>query len=284
LKVQLKEFRETVSQTHASDQRERGMLAQEIQSLKQLNQRISEDAINLTRALKAIRARKARGRARARARARGVRPADRTRIRNADDVPQQRWQSPRPERDRAPAEDKDIVIDAKVSLKAYERFVAATDDSARAMQSTSISPRCGGMSMSFRRATTTRSTIWHTRFRADVSFRSNLAFIEASRADEGLLQLRARQEHFAGEPEHAARYVAHGRHLWRIERRNVTRRNRAPCRATARQFACWSASSAMSGSRSIRRNARTRAHCGACAKAARQRVAAGAELAEMARR
>jgi len=30
-------------------------------------------------------------------------------------------------------EDKDIVIDAKVSLKAYERFVAATDDSARAM-------------------------------------------------------------------------------------------------------------------------------------------------------
>ncbi|HVV96697.1 MAG TPA: DNA recombination protein RmuC, partial [Rhodanobacteraceae bacterium] len=52
LKLQLREFRETVTQTHASDQRERGMLAQEIQSLKQLNQRISEDAINLTRALK----------------------------------------------------------------------------------------------------------------------------------------------------------------------------------------------------------------------------------------
>jgi DNA recombination protein RmuC len=52
LKLQLREFRETVAQTHASDQRERGMLAQEIQNLKQLNQRISEDAINLTRALK----------------------------------------------------------------------------------------------------------------------------------------------------------------------------------------------------------------------------------------
>jgi len=77
LKVQLKEFRETVSQTHASDQRERGMLAQEIQSLKQLNQRISEDAINLTRALKGDFAHARRvGRARARARARGVRPAD----------------------------------------------------------------------------------------------------------------------------------------------------------------------------------------------------------------
>ena len=51
-KLQLKEFRETVEQRHASDQRERGMLAQEIQSLRQLNQRISEDALNLTRALK----------------------------------------------------------------------------------------------------------------------------------------------------------------------------------------------------------------------------------------
>src|SRR4029079_5533713 len=52
LQLQLKEFRDTVTHGHASGQRERGMLAQEIQSLKQLNQRISEDAINLTRALK----------------------------------------------------------------------------------------------------------------------------------------------------------------------------------------------------------------------------------------
>ncbi|MEO7063619.1 MAG: DNA recombination protein RmuC, partial [Dokdonella sp.] len=52
LKLQLKEFRDTVTQTHASEQRERGMLAQEIHTLKQLNTRISEDAINLTRALK----------------------------------------------------------------------------------------------------------------------------------------------------------------------------------------------------------------------------------------
>src|SRR5690606_41308857 len=55
LKVQLKEFREAVTQTHANEQRERGMLAQEIQSLRQLNQRISEDAVNLTRDRKSTR-------------------------------------------------------------------------------------------------------------------------------------------------------------------------------------------------------------------------------------
>lgn len=51
-KVQLKEFREAFTLTHANEQRERGMLAQEIRSLKDLNLQISQDAINLTRALK----------------------------------------------------------------------------------------------------------------------------------------------------------------------------------------------------------------------------------------
>src|SRR5690606_24798240 len=52
LREQLKQFREALAATHAAEARERGALSQEIQSLKQLNQRISEDAINLTRALR----------------------------------------------------------------------------------------------------------------------------------------------------------------------------------------------------------------------------------------
>ena len=52
LKNQLKEFRETITHTHANEQRERGMLVQEIRTLKDLNQQISQDAVNLTRALK----------------------------------------------------------------------------------------------------------------------------------------------------------------------------------------------------------------------------------------
>lgn len=51
LNQQLNQFRESVVQVQATEQRERGMLAQQVRSLQQLNQKISEDAVNLTRAL-----------------------------------------------------------------------------------------------------------------------------------------------------------------------------------------------------------------------------------------
>ena len=125
LKLQLKEFRETVSQTYANDQRDRGMLAQEIQSLKQLNQRISEDAINLTRALKGdSRAQGAWGELvlervlEASGLTAGREYETQVSYRSSDGGRQ------RPDVIVHLPENKDVVIDAKVSLVAYERFVA----------------------------------------------------------------------------------------------------------------------------------------------------------------
>jgi DNA recombination protein RmuC len=133
LKVQLKEFRDTVTQAHASDQRERGMLAQEIQSLKQLNTRISEDAINLTRALKGdSRAQGAWGELvlervlEASGLTAGRDYETQVTFRNDD------GSRPRPDVIVRLPDNKDIVIDAKVSLKAYERSVASGEETLRA--------------------------------------------------------------------------------------------------------------------------------------------------------
>lgn len=133
LKLQLKEFRDTVTQSHASDQRERGMLAQEIQSLKQLNHRISEDAINLTRALKGdSRTQGAWGELvlervlEASGLTAGRDYETQVTFRNDD------GSRPRPDVIVRLPDNKDIVIDAKVSLKAYERSVASGEDVLRA--------------------------------------------------------------------------------------------------------------------------------------------------------
>src|SRR5262249_48312793 len=52
LREQLGDFRKTVADVYDKESRERALLKHEIESLKQVNQRISEDALNLTRALK----------------------------------------------------------------------------------------------------------------------------------------------------------------------------------------------------------------------------------------
>jgi len=52
LREQLGDFRRTVTEVYDKESRERQLLKHEIDSLKQINQRISEDALNLTRALK----------------------------------------------------------------------------------------------------------------------------------------------------------------------------------------------------------------------------------------
>src|SRR5512135_1304842 len=52
LREQLGEFRKRVDEVYDKENKERGALQSEIATLKNLNQRISEDALNLTRALK----------------------------------------------------------------------------------------------------------------------------------------------------------------------------------------------------------------------------------------
>ncbi|HQX34672.1 MAG TPA: DNA recombination protein RmuC, partial [Dokdonella sp.] len=132
LKVQLKEFREAVTQTHANEQRERGMLVQEIRSLKELNQQISQDAVNLTRALKGDN------------RAQGAwgemvleRLLEASGLQSGREYDtQESFQGTDGTRQRPDVivhlpEEKDVVIDAKVSLVAWERSVAQEDEAER---------------------------------------------------------------------------------------------------------------------------------------------------------
>ena len=132
LKVQLREFREAVTQTHANEQRERGMLVQEIRSLKDLNQQISQDAVNLTRALKGD------------SRAQGawgemvlerVLEASGLQAGREYDT-QESFEGADGSRQRPDVivhlpENKDVVIDAKVSLLAWERSVTLDDEAER---------------------------------------------------------------------------------------------------------------------------------------------------------
>ena len=222
LKLQLKEFRETINTTHASEQRERGMLAQEIQTLKQLNQRISEDAINLTRALKGD------------TRTQGAwgelvleRVLEASGLQAGREYETQASYSDseggrqRPDVIVRLPEDKDIVIDAKVSLVGYERFTAAVDDGERA---SALAEHVG----SLRRHIDGLSA----RNYSDIEGLRTLdfvllfvpveaAFIEAVRADERLYLQALAKNICLVSPSTLLATLRTVAHLWRIERRNV---------------------------------------------------------------
>ena len=222
LKLQLKEFREAVTQTHANDQRERGMLSHEIQTLKQLNQRISEDAINLTRALKGdTRSQGAWGELvlervlEASGLQSGREYVTQASFNDGDGGRQ------RPDVIVRLPDDKDVVIDAKVSLVAYERFCSAADDGARA---TALVEHVG----SLRRHIDGLSA----RNYDDIDGLRTLdfvllfipveaAFIEAVRADDRLYAHALGKNISLVSPSTLLATLRTVAHLWRIERRNV---------------------------------------------------------------
>ena len=222
LKLQLKEFRETINTTHASEQRERGMLAQEIQTLKQLNQRISEDAINLTRALKGD------------TRSQGAwgelvleRVLEASGLQSGREYETQASYADseggrqRPDVIVHLPDDKDVVIDAKVSLVAYERYCTAADDSER---TSALSDHVA----SLRRHIDGLSA----RNYADIEGLRTLdfvllfipveaAFIEAVRADDRLYTHALAKNISLVSPSTLLATLRTVAHLWRIERRNV---------------------------------------------------------------
>ncbi|WP_348059163.1 DNA recombination protein RmuC [Dokdonella sp.] len=222
LKLQLKEFRESITQTHANDQRERGMLAQEIQTLKQLNQRISEDAINLTRALKGDtrsqgawgelvleRVLEASGLQEGREYTTQASFSDTEGSRQRPDVIV-----------RLP-EDKDIVIDAKVSLVAYERFCSAADDAARASALVehvgSLRRHIDGLSARNYDDIDGLRTLDFVLLFIPIE----AAFIEAVRADDRLYTHALAKNISLVSPSTLLATLRTVAHLWRIERRNV---------------------------------------------------------------
>ncbi|HSN00329.1 MAG TPA: DNA recombination protein RmuC [Rudaea sp.] len=135
LREQLGEFRKRVDEVYDKENKERGALQSEIATLKNLNQRISEDAVNLTRALKGdAQAQGAWGEmvlervleASGLQNGRGYE----TQVTLADDA----GGRPRPDVIVHLPEGRDIVVDAKVSLTAYERYCRAADGAERTMQ------------------------------------------------------------------------------------------------------------------------------------------------------
>jgi DNA recombination protein RmuC len=222
LKLQLKEFREAISQTYANEQRERGMLANEIQTLKQLNQQISSDAINLTRAL--------RGDSQAQG-AWGEMVLER--ILEASGLQAGReyeTQSSLADGDGGRArpdvivrlpDDKDLVIDAKCSLLAYERFCSESGEAERgvALREHLASLRRHVDGLSARRYSDLPGlrTLDFVLMFVPVE----AAFIEAVRADSELYAYALGRNVSLVSPSTLLATLRTVAHLWKIERRNV---------------------------------------------------------------
>ncbi|MEP6882873.1 MAG: DNA recombination protein RmuC [Dokdonella sp.] len=221
LKLQLKEFRETVTQTHANEQRERGMLVQEIRTLKDLNQQISQDAVNLTRALKGD------------SRAQGAwgemvleRVLEASGLQSGREYDtQESFEGADGTRQRPDVivhlpENKDVIIDAKVSLVAWERSVALDDEVERqaALREHLLSLRrhIDGLSGKNYSDIPGVRTLDFVLLFVPVE----AAFIEAVRADGGLYDYALQRKISLVSPSTLLATLRTVAYLWRIESRN----------------------------------------------------------------
>jgi DNA recombination protein RmuC len=135
LKAELERFRRTLDERREQDLRERGGLMQELQNLRDLNRRLGDEASQLTRALKGeVKTQGAWGELLLERllEASGLSKGREYEVQvsaRADDGGRQQ-----PDVVVRLPEGRDLVIDAKVSLVAWERCVAAEDDEERERQ------------------------------------------------------------------------------------------------------------------------------------------------------
>ncbi|TAH47775.1 MAG: DNA recombination protein RmuC [Gammaproteobacteria bacterium] len=220
-KVQLNEFREAFTQTHANEQRERGMLAQEIRSLKDLNLQISQDAINLTRALKGD------------AQTQGAwgemvleRVLEASGLQSGREYEvQQSFQDDDGSRQRPDVivrlpEGKDIIIDAKVSLVAWERLVGAETETERTTalreHQASLKRHIDGLSVRNYSDLAEVRTLDFVPLLVPVE----AALIEAVRADGNLYSYALDRRISLVSPSTLLATLRTVAYLWRIENRN----------------------------------------------------------------
>ena len=131
-KEKISEFEKQVNQAYASEGRERHSLIKEVQRLQELNQKLGEDAENLTKALKGDS--KAQGTwgeiileriLEESGLRKGIEYDSQGGFRDAD------GKLLKPDVIVHLPEEKDIIIDSKVSLVAYEKYVRAENDEQR---------------------------------------------------------------------------------------------------------------------------------------------------------
>ncbi|MGD9187867.1 MAG: DNA recombination protein RmuC [Desulfobacteraceae bacterium] len=132
LREQIGDFKKRVEDVYDKETRDRTALQTEIHHLKELNQQISKEALNLTRALKGDS--KARGNWGEVILERVLEASGLKKGREYDvqvslkDADGKRYQ---PDVIVRLPQDKDVVVDAKVSLKAYESYYSAEDSQDR---------------------------------------------------------------------------------------------------------------------------------------------------------
>lgn len=129
LETQIGEFKKQVQSLYSDESKDRAMLKQEIHSLKELNQQISQDAINLTNALKGEK--KQQGIwgemilekvLESSGLRKGVEYTREVSLKDAEGA------SYRPDVLVHLPDQRDLIIDAKTSLNAYERFMNEEDE------------------------------------------------------------------------------------------------------------------------------------------------------------
>ncbi len=137
LQTQITEFKKQVADTYNTESQERAVLKNEIHSLKELNKKISKDAINLTNALKGDSKQQGvwgemvlENVLEASGLRKGFEFEREVSLRTDDN------EILRPDVVVHLPDNRDVIIDAKTSLVAYERFVNAADDDTRALHLT----------------------------------------------------------------------------------------------------------------------------------------------------
>jgi len=223
LREQLGEFRKRVDDVYDKESRERLLLKHEIESLKNINQRISEDAVNLTQALKSdSRARGAWGEVvlerlleMAGLQA-GRQYVAQLSLFAADSSKQQR-----PDVIVRLPDEKDIVIDAKVSLIGWDKFVAAGSDEERAAalqeHLASIRRNIDNLSAKDYSGLPDLRTLDFVLMFVPIEG----AFVEAIRTDDSLYGYALAKNVSLVSPSTLLATLRTVAHLWRIEQRNV---------------------------------------------------------------